>query len=103
MHIVNQTTTWMLLFFVNVLIYYRSNNSQDALFDTFLRYACPLVLIVCTAVYLLYQRHMTVLLKQSFGLFSPSMYPKFFLPLCVDATFRDIFAADYLTSFTKVI
>lgn len=104
LHITNLTSTWLVLFLINMLLYYRvTSSTTDNLFDhPFLRWLCPLSLIICTVCYLIYQRYLASTLKESLGLFTPSMYSDFVFAAALDPTFRNIFAADYLTSFTKV-
>jgi hypothetical protein len=102
LQLTNGATTWLLLLFINIVVYYRANSNADVLYDTFLRYACPLVMLFVTVFYLAYERYLAARHKQSVGLFSSSMMWSFALAPFVTPSFREIFAADYLTSFTKV-
>ena len=102
LQIMNQTASYILIFFINVLLYYRSNCPGNPLYNSALRYACPVVLVVTLLVYAFYDELTHVRHHQSLGLFNRRMIYTFVMAPCVDATFRDIYAADVLTSFTKV-
>jgi hypothetical protein len=102
MQIMNQVASYILLFFVNVLLYYHANCPGNPLYNTSLRYACPVILLVSVAIFAAYEATQKAHKRQSLGIFSPRMLNTFLLAPFVDATFRDIYAADTLTSFTKV-
>lgn len=68
-------------------------------------YSTPFIMIVLFFMYILYNQINKYVYKKSktVGLFKRAMVYRFVFSMMVTPTFRDIYAADYLTSFTKII
>lgn len=102
--VINQTTTLMTLFFISLLVFYRIHETYENIPEnTFLHYGSPLLLIVCAISIQLFQTFFYYTGDSSRGLFNKRVMWNMALAPLVPLTFRDNYAADVLTSFTKVI
>lgn len=103
--IVNNTTTWMLLYCINIVFFYFDNISASDSSMTHTSYVCPMLLIfwtLCAEAYELFY-HYGPNSRYSRGLFSRKVIYRCLTAPFALLQFRDIYAADVLTSFTKVI
>ncbi len=103
--IVNTTATWMLLYCVNLMIFYFLNGADESIYTRY-TFICPFVLVAWTFMGEIYDyltRSYSAYSRFSRGLFSRAvLYRCLWAPFSI-LQFRDIYAADVLTSFTKVI
>lgn len=105
MEIIDETTTLFVLFSLFLLTYYRANTPDDllcrSLLGNVLNYLKPMLLIVFTFMFFTYENYKSK--KKPLGIFQRKMFWKFIMAPFHTPTFREIYAADYLTSFTKII
>lgn len=103
LQIMNETADLFLLFFINVLFFCRANSPSSILFHTFFSYATPLTLVLSAFIYQGYEHWKFMEGHLSRGLFSARTLWNSIRAPFVSVTFRDNYASDVLTSFTKVI
>ena len=103
----NSTATQFVLYSLNLVIFFEANSvSTPILSRTPLRYICPFLLLVWSVCFEGYEyvfRFNGLVTKYSRGLFSRAVFIRCFMAPFTAVRFRDVFAADVLTSFTKVI
>eukprot|EP00981_Chlorochromonas_danica_P008656 scaffold2266_cov166-Ochromonas_danica.AAC.6 len=102
--VINQTTTLLTLFFISLLVFYRANGSKHMLDNSFVSYGSPLLLMVASLAIQIYQTFFYYKHDDSSrGLFNKRVIFGMLGAPLVPLTFRDGYAADVLTSFTKII
>ena len=102
--VVDQTATLLGLYFLNLLIFFRANSSDTLLDNSFLSYGCPLILLFVSFGYQIYEYfYLFGNERISRGVFSRKVLKNCLQAPFVPVTFRDVFSADVLTSFTRVI
>jgi hypothetical protein len=102
--VADQTATLLSLYFIDLLLFFRSNTTYSSLNNSFLTYAAPVVMV---GMAVLYQVFETVFLvgneRISRGLFNKLVLKNCFSAPFVKVTFRDNYSADVLTSFTRIL
>lgn len=101
--VINQTTTFLTLFFISLLVFYRANGSKTALDNTFVSFGSPILLLVTAIAIQLYQTFFYYKGDSSRGLFNKRVVVDMLCAPFIPLTFRDAYGADVLTSFTKII
>lgn len=103
----NSTATQFVLYALNLVIFFEANSpSTPLLYRSPLRYICPFLLLVwsiCFEAYEYFVRFNGLSIKYSLGLFSRDVFLRCFIAPFTAVRFREVFAADVMTSFTKVI
>ena len=93
----------LFVYFIILLLFYRATTVGSVLYGSFLGYAAPLVLLGAS---ILYQAYEYFFLyggsKCSRGVFSRKVIRNCLKAPFVAVNFRDVFAADILTSFTRI-
>ena len=103
LQVCNTTATLFLMYCINLIVFFRANASVSVVNRyAFLSYGCPFILIVWSIIYELYE-HITFPERSSRGLFTRNVLKNCLMAPFATLTFRDIYAADVLTSFSKVI
>lgn len=101
--VTNQTATLLLIYCVSLMMFFRANSEHTLLSQfPFLKYGCPLLLIVWSLGYEIYD-YSSFSISMSRGLFTRQVIFNCLRAPFAVLSFRDIYAADVLTSFTKVI
>ncbi len=102
--VIDQTATLLGLYFLNLLIFFRANSSDTLLDNSFLSYGCPLVLLIVSIFYQFYEYfYLFGNERISRGVFSRRVLRHCLKAPFVPVTFREVYAADVLTSFTRII
>jgi hypothetical protein len=107
--VINETATLLVFYFVTLLIFFRVNVTYISPTMTvaedypFLSYGCPLLLLIVSILYLWYEFLYLFGGATSHGIFNLEVIQHCMQVCGVASTFRDIFAADVLTSFTRII
>jgi hypothetical protein len=100
--VVDETSTILLILVINMLVFFRAHIEGSAVYYSFLNYGCPFILIVTLMGYFLIS-YCTSKKIVSRGLLSWKVFKRCLQSPFVKVQFRDNYAADVLTSFTKVI
>lgn len=101
--ILNETMNRWLLWVISLGIFFQAN-SRNSLFENFtLSWICPLSLVLLSILFYLTRLVYPEAVDRSRGLFTGEVWIKCFKTPLVPVTFRENYAADVLTSFTKVI
>eukprot|EP01031_Cornospumella_fuschlensis_P025021 gene25021-30224_t len=102
--VVNQTASLLLIYFITLLVFFRANMDGSLIHGSFFSYAAPLFLVIGTILYALYENlYLFKSVRVSRGVFTKQVLINCFSAPFVPVSFRDVFAADILTSFTRVI
>ena len=109
--VINETATLLVFYFITLLIFFRVNVSYAdanttntiAVEHPILSYGCPLLLLIVSILYLMYEFLYLFGNHTSHGIFNMEVITHCFQAAFVSSTFRDTFAADVLTSFTRII
>jgi hypothetical protein len=102
--VVDQTATLLLVYFINLLIFLRANSSNAIYPNSFLSYGTPFLLLIASIAYQIYEYFFMFGGKRvSRGIFSRAVLQRCISAPFVAVTFRDVYAADVLTSFTRII
>lgn len=100
----DQTATLLLLYFVNLILFFKANTTYSFLRHSFLSYACPMLLILVSIVYQLYEYFVLFGNERiSRGLFNLQVLWNLVKAPTIAVSFRDVYSADVLTSFTRII
>jgi hypothetical protein len=101
--ILNETMSIWTLWAISLSIFFQANSVGSILQSETLSYMCPMSLIICSVIYYArkFLRHGHTV--GSRGLFTWEVVSNCIKAPFVRVTFRDNFAADVLTSFTRVI
>jgi hypothetical protein len=101
--VINQTATQFVLYCINLMIFFRANVNGSGIANTFLAYGCPSILIIMCVVYEYYEYRNFYNERLSRGIFTKQVVWDCVTAPFSKVTFRDVYAADTMTSFTKVI
>eukprot|EP01034_Spumella_vulgaris_P028271 gene28271-35107_t len=101
--VINQTVTQFVLYTANLILFFRANCHPSGLNDTFIAFGCPALLILMCGCYELYEYLNFREERVSRGVFTKHVVYDCVMAPFAKVTFRDNYAADTLTSFTKVI
>ena len=101
--LLNETMDRWLLWVISLGIFFQAN-SENSLFESkTLSWMCPISLVVLSLVFYITRLVYPKAIDRSRGLFTGDVWLKCFKTPFVPVTFRENYAADVLTSFTKVI
>ena len=108
LRIMDQTATLLVWYFINLLIFFRVNAYEDDNIEVdrypYLSYGCPLLLIIVSVTYVMYEYlYLYGGERISIGVFNFQVIKHCLQAPFVPITFRDSFAANILTSFTRII
>ena len=102
--VANQTATLLVFYFVTLIVFCRANTEDSVLYNTYLSYGCPFILLIVSILYQIYEY---IFLfgneKVSRGLFGTKVFYNMAFAPFTKLRFRDIYVADVLTSFNRVI
>lgn len=102
--VVDHSATLLLFYFIILIIYLEANTPGTLLEHTFMSYGSPFILLLITIVYQSYEHFFLVGNERiSRGLFSNQVFINCLKAPLIPLTFRDVFAADVTTSFTRII
>mmetsp|Transcript_3009 Transcript_3009/g.4581 ORF Transcript_3009/g.4581 Transcript_3009/m.4581 type:complete len:729 (-) Transcript_3009:250-2436(-) len=107
--ILSEAATYSIAFFVNVMVFHSlrlykdktDENSMSGIMALFVQYSymMPILLVLVTLLTIL----RSAMQPTSYGVFSSKVFLQLFMVPFTDVQFRHTFAADILTSFTKVM
>ena len=102
--VVNETVTFLLLYCISIIIFCNANTKDSILYDTYLTYGSPFLLLLGCVTYQIY---ICFFLfgdrKISTGVFNWRVFKRLLSAPFVPVHFRDAFAADFLISFNRMI
>lgn len=101
--IINETTTLLVILILSVWIFLQAMTEESYLHSSFLAAASPVAMICISMAYFGYKRAIVGREASNRGLLSAAVVWRCFTAPFHDITFRDNYAADVLTSFSKVI
>jgi hypothetical protein len=102
--VTNQTASLLLLYFINLMVFCVANMGDSIWFGTYLSYGCPFILLLVSIVYQIYESMFLFGNKHiSRGVFGMKVFKNMLIAPFAVVRFRDVFVADVLTSFNRVI
>lgn len=102
--VANQSATLLLWYFINLMVYCQANMPNSILNGSYLSYGCPFILIVVSVVYQIYESAFMFGNEHvSRGIFGWKTFQNMLFAPFAPLRFRDIYVADTLTSFNRVI
>ncbi len=105
--VANQSATLLLWYFINLMIYCRANMHDSILhtwWNGYLTYGCPFILLIVACIYQIYESIFLFGNEHiSRGCFGFKVFRNMLLAPFSELRFRDVYVADVLTSFNRVI
>jgi hypothetical protein len=102
--VANQTATLLLFYFMSLMIFCMSNIENSALKGTYLSYGSPFLLLLVSILYQIYESVFLFGNKHvSRGVFGVRVFQNMLIAPFAAVRFRDVYVADVLTSFNRVI
>lgn len=104
MKILNETLTQLVIFCLSLVFFFLGNVGTSSIKYRSLSFLCPISMLIASCLYSLYKVYDNgFLTNDSRGLFSLKVLSNCFIAPFVAISFRDVYVADVLTSFSKVL